>query len=91
LSQQIQELADGNLELSLILISLEEIVSWILSWGKDCEVIMSCRKTTLPTCLSIKSYNWGTAKASAGDELEVPVYKAGDDQGRMNRLARAIS
>jgi predicted DNA-binding transcriptional regulator YafY len=38
-SQQIQELADGNLELSLSLNSLEEIVPWILSWGKDCEVV----------------------------------------------------
>jgi predicted DNA-binding transcriptional regulator YafY len=37
-SQQIQELADGNLELALTLNSLEEIVPWILSWGKDCEV-----------------------------------------------------
>jgi predicted DNA-binding transcriptional regulator YafY len=37
-SQQIQELADGNLELSLTLNSLEEIIPWILSWGKDCEV-----------------------------------------------------
>jgi proteasome accessory factor B len=38
-SQQIQELADGNLELSLTLNSLEKIVPWILSWGKDCEVV----------------------------------------------------
>ena len=38
-SQQIQELADGNLELSLTLNSLGEIVPWILSWGKDCEVV----------------------------------------------------
>jgi predicted DNA-binding transcriptional regulator YafY len=38
-SQQIQELADDNLELSLTLNSLEEIVPWILSWGKDCEVV----------------------------------------------------
>jgi predicted DNA-binding transcriptional regulator YafY len=38
-SQPIQELADGNLELSLTLNSLEEIVPWILSWGKDCEVV----------------------------------------------------
>jgi predicted DNA-binding transcriptional regulator YafY len=38
-SQQIQELAGGNLELSLTLNSLEEIVPWILSWGKDCEVV----------------------------------------------------
>jgi predicted DNA-binding transcriptional regulator YafY len=38
-SQQIQELADSNLELSLTLNSLEEIVPWILSWGKDCEVV----------------------------------------------------
>src|SRR5260221_613833 len=37
-SQQIQELADGNLELGLTLNSLEEIIPWILSWGKDCEV-----------------------------------------------------
>jgi predicted DNA-binding transcriptional regulator YafY len=38
-SQQIQELADGNLELSVTLNSVEEIVPWILSWGKDCEVV----------------------------------------------------
>jgi predicted DNA-binding transcriptional regulator YafY len=38
-SQQIQELADGSLELSLTLNSLEEIIPWILSWGKDCEVV----------------------------------------------------
>jgi hypothetical protein len=33
-SQQIQELADGNLELSLTLNSLEEIILWIPSRGK---------------------------------------------------------
>jgi proteasome accessory factor B len=38
-SQQIQELADGSLELSLTLNSLREIVPWILSWGKECEVV----------------------------------------------------
>ena len=38
-SQQIQELAGGNLELSLTLNSLEEIIPWILSWGKNCEVV----------------------------------------------------
>src|SRR6516225_6850672 len=38
-SQQIQELAGGNLELTLTLNSLEEIIPWILSWGKDCEVV----------------------------------------------------
>jgi predicted DNA-binding transcriptional regulator YafY len=38
-SQQIQELAGGNLELALTLNSLEEIIPWILSWGKDCEVV----------------------------------------------------
>jgi predicted DNA-binding transcriptional regulator YafY len=38
-SQRIQELADGSLELSLTLNSLEEIVPWILSWGKDCQVV----------------------------------------------------
>jgi predicted DNA-binding transcriptional regulator YafY len=42
-SQQIQELADGNLEFSLTLNSLEEIVPWILSWGKDCEVVRPTR------------------------------------------------
>jgi predicted DNA-binding transcriptional regulator YafY len=38
-SQQIQELAGGNLELSLTLNSLEEVIPWILSWGKNCEVV----------------------------------------------------
>jgi predicted DNA-binding transcriptional regulator YafY len=45
-SQQIQELASGNIEVSFTLNSLEEIVPWILSWGKDCEVVrpMKLRK-----------------------------------------------
>ena len=38
-SQQIQELADGSVELSLTLNSLEEIIPWILSGGEDCEVV----------------------------------------------------
>jgi proteasome accessory factor B len=38
-SQRLQELADGKLEVTLTLNSLEEIVPWILSWGKQCEVI----------------------------------------------------
>ena len=38
-SQRLQELAEGNLEVSLTLNSLEEIVPWILSWGRQCEVI----------------------------------------------------
>ena len=38
-SQQIQELASGNLELFFTLNSLEEIVPWILSWGRACEVV----------------------------------------------------
>ena len=42
-SQQIQELAGGNLELALTLNSLEEIVPWILSWGRDCEVVRPTR------------------------------------------------
>ena len=42
-SQRLQELADGNLEVSLALNSLEEIVPWILSWGRQCEVIRPAR------------------------------------------------
>jgi predicted DNA-binding transcriptional regulator YafY len=42
-SQRIQELADGNLEVSLTLNSLEEIMPWILSWGRECEVIRPAR------------------------------------------------
>jgi predicted DNA-binding transcriptional regulator YafY len=38
-SQRIQELADGTLEVSLTLNSLEEIVPWILSWGKNCRIL----------------------------------------------------
>jgi hypothetical protein len=33
-SQRLQELADWSLEVTLMLNSLEEIVPWILSWGK---------------------------------------------------------
>jgi len=52
-SQQIQELADGNLELSLTLNSLEEIIPWILSWGKDCEVVKPVKLQRKVKSLSI--------------------------------------
>jgi predicted DNA-binding transcriptional regulator YafY len=42
-SQQIQQLADESLELRLTLNSLEEVLPWILSWGKDCEVVSPVR------------------------------------------------
>jgi len=42
-SQRLQELAGGNLEVSITLNSLEEIVPWILSWGRQCEVISPLR------------------------------------------------
>jgi predicted DNA-binding transcriptional regulator YafY len=38
-SQRIQESTDGALELRMTLNSLEEIVPWILSWGKECRVL----------------------------------------------------
>ena len=38
-SQRIQESTDGTLELRMTLNSLEEIVPWILSWGKECRVL----------------------------------------------------
>jgi predicted DNA-binding transcriptional regulator YafY len=38
-SQRIQELADGTLELRMTLNALEEMVPWILSWGKECRVL----------------------------------------------------
>jgi proteasome accessory factor B len=42
-SQRLQELANGDLEVSLTLNSLEEIVPWILSWGRLCEVVRPAR------------------------------------------------
>ena len=38
-SQRIQESTDGTLEVTLTLNSLEEIVPWILSWGKNCRIL----------------------------------------------------
>ena len=38
-SQRIQEATDGTLELRLTLNSLEEIIPWILSWGRNCRVV----------------------------------------------------
>jgi predicted DNA-binding transcriptional regulator YafY len=38
-SQRIQESTDGTLELRLTLNSFEEIVPWILSWGKNCRIV----------------------------------------------------
>ena len=42
-SERMQELADGALEMRLTLNSLEEIVPWVLSWGKDCRVLGPAR------------------------------------------------
>jgi predicted DNA-binding transcriptional regulator YafY len=42
-SQTVQELGNGDLELMLTLNSFEEIVPWILSWGRQCEVIRPAR------------------------------------------------
>ena len=42
-SQRMQELSDGNLELRLTLNSFEEIIPWILSWGRDCQVLSPTR------------------------------------------------
>jgi predicted DNA-binding transcriptional regulator YafY len=38
-SQRIQELTDGTMEVRLTLNSLEEIVPWILSWGRNCRIL----------------------------------------------------
>jgi hypothetical protein len=54
-SQRIQELADGNLEVALTLNSLEEIVPWILSWGRLCEVIRPARLRKKVSSLAIPS------------------------------------
>jgi predicted DNA-binding transcriptional regulator YafY len=54
-SQSLQELSDGNLEVTLTLNSLEEIVPWILSWGRQCEVISPLRLHKKVMSLAISS------------------------------------
>ena len=54
-SQRLQELADGDLEVVLTLNSLEEIVPWILSWGRQCEVIRPARLRKKVNSLAIPS------------------------------------
>jgi proteasome accessory factor B len=54
-SQRLQELAGGNLELGLTLNSLEEIVPWILSWGRQCEVVRPARLRKKVSSLAISS------------------------------------
>jgi predicted DNA-binding transcriptional regulator YafY len=54
-SQILQELAGGNLEVALTLNSLEEIVPWILSWGRQCEVIRPVRLRKKVRSLAIPS------------------------------------
>ena len=38
-SQEVQELAGGGVELRLVIAEPTEIRSWILGWGKECEVV----------------------------------------------------
>ena len=52
-SQRLQELANGDLEVILTLNSLEEIVPWILSWGRQCEVIRPARLRKKVSSLAI--------------------------------------
>ena len=54
-SQRLQELASGELEVSLRLNSLEEIVPWILSWGRQCDVIRPARLRKKVSLLAIPS------------------------------------
>jgi proteasome accessory factor B len=54
-SQTLQELAGGNLELGLTLNSLEEIVPWILSWGRQCGVIRPARLRKKVSSLAVPS------------------------------------
>jgi predicted DNA-binding transcriptional regulator YafY len=54
-SQRLQELADGSLEVTLTLNSLEEILPWILSWGKECDVVRPARLRKKVTSLAILS------------------------------------
>ena len=54
-SQRLQELANGDLEVSLTLNSLEEIVPWILSWGRLCEVVRPARLRKKVSSLAIPS------------------------------------
>jgi proteasome accessory factor B len=54
-SQRLQELADGHLEVALTLNSLEEIVPWILSWGRECEVIRPARLRKKVSSLALPS------------------------------------
>jgi hypothetical protein len=54
-SQRLQELAGGNLEVALTLNSFEEIVPWILSWGRQCEVVRPARLRKKVSSLAIPS------------------------------------
>ena len=54
-SQRLQELADGNVELALTLNSLEEILPWILSWGRQCEVVRPTRLRKKVSSLALVS------------------------------------
>jgi predicted DNA-binding transcriptional regulator YafY len=38
-SQEVRELADGGVELRLVIAEPTEIRPWILGWGKECEVV----------------------------------------------------
>ncbi|MBV8970126.1 MAG: WYL domain-containing protein [Verrucomicrobia bacterium] len=50
-----QELANGEAELTLALKSLEAIVPWILSWGRQCEVVRPARLRKKVTSLAIRA------------------------------------
>jgi predicted DNA-binding transcriptional regulator YafY len=71
-SQRIQELADGTLELRMTLNALEEMVPWILSWGKECRVLsppkLQRKIEALAMIATLKKGGKRTSDGSADDQ-----------------------
>src|SRR5260370_26535021 len=73
-SQRLRELADGGVELRLVIAEPTEIRPWILGWGQECEVIapIDLRESILSELVAAASlYGKPAAQVGAADGTTV--------------------
>jgi len=73
-SQQLRELANGGVELRLVIAEPTEIRSWILGWGQECEVVspVGLRESILGELVAAASlYGKPAARVAAADGTTV--------------------
>ncbi len=78
-SQQVRELADGGVELRLVIAEPTEVRPWILGWGQECEVVapVELRESILNELVAAASlYGKAASQVAAADGTTVHLRAA---------------